>query len=190
MSDATDEVAADGEVGSAAGEDSAAGTYKGILTAFPYALRASESRTFTLYAAVSGLLGAVVVLLFTFALVTLLGSTGGAPGGTFTFSRAFFIFLMFLVLAPLVAPVLFVARRHRRVGSDPRYDRALALGGYGFLLALYLALVITTPADLREDPGGVVGSVAAALYGLPDAVAVVPPVVAALVIYLTHRRLR
>jgi hypothetical protein len=114
--------------------------------------------------------------------------TADAPGGSFTFSRAFFLFLMFLVLAPLVAPVLFVARRHRQAGSDGRYDREMAATGYGFLLAMYVALVITTPADLREDPGGALGAVAEFLYGLPDETAVVPPVAAALLIYLTHRR--
>jgi len=191
MSDATDEVSADGEVASASsGESDAAETYKGLLTAYPYAFRASESMAFRIYAGVSALFGAGVVLLFTFAVVTLLGATADAPGGSFTFSRAFFLFLMFLVLAPLVAPVLFVARRHRREGSDARYDRQLAATGYGFLLSMYVALVITTPADLQENPDGAFGAVAEFLYGLPNEAAVVPPVGAAILIYLTHRRLR
>ncbi|MFB6141151.1 MAG: hypothetical protein ABEJ26_12040 [Halosimplex sp.] len=196
MSDVTDDGAAgdasvapvstgDGEpVSTGDGEES----YGGILTAYPYAFRTSDSWTFKTYTAISGLLAAVVVVLFAFALVTLLGSTGGAPGGTFTFSRAFFVFLMLLVLAPLVAPVLLVARRHRRTGSDARYDRALAVGGYGYLLALYLSLVITTPPDLQEHPGGVVGALASFLYGLPRAAAVLPPVLAVALIYLAHRR--
>ncbi|QLH84909.1 hypothetical protein HZS54_05205 [Halosimplex pelagicum] len=184
-------MSADGEAASAPrGDSDAAETYKGILTAYPYAFRASESMAFRIYAGVSALLGAGVVLLFTFAIVTLLGSTADAAGGSFTFSRAFFLFLMLLVVAPLVAPVLFVARRHRRVGSETRYDRQLAATGYGFLLAMYVALVITTPADLREDPGGALGFVAEFLYGLPNAAAVVPPVGAALLIYLSHRQLR
>ncbi|ELZ29702.1 hypothetical protein C475_02106 [Halosimplex carlsbadense 2-9-1] len=191
MSDATDEVSADGEVARSSGDGSdAAETYKGLLTAYPYAFRASDSMAFRIYTGVSALFGIGVVLLFTFAVVTLLGSTADASGGSFTFSRAFFLFLMFLVLAPLVAPVLFVARRHRRVGSDTRYDRQLAATGYGFLLAMYVALVITTPADLRDNPDGAFGAVAEFLYGLPNEAAIVPPVGAALLIYLTHRRLR
>ncbi|QLH79922.1 hypothetical protein HZS55_05105 [Halosimplex rubrum] len=184
-------MSADGEVPPASGDGSdAAETYKGLLTAYPYAFRASDSMAFRIYAGVSALFGIGVVLLFTFAVVTLLGSTADAAGGSFTFSRAFFLFLMFLVLAPLVAPVLFVARRHRRVGSETRYDRQMAATGYGFLLAMYVALVITTPADLQEDPGGLFGAVAEFLYGLPNGTAVVPPVAAALLIYLTHRQLR
>jgi len=189
MSDATDEVS-DGEIAASSDGSDAAETYKGLLTAYPYAVRASDSLAFRIYAGVSALFGVGIVLLFTFAIVTLLGATADAPGGSFTFSRAFFLFLMFLVLAPLVAPVLFVARRHRRVGSETGYDRQLAATGYGFLLAMYVALVITTPADLQENPGGVVGAVAEFLYGLPNGTAVVPPVAAALLIYLTHRRLR
>ncbi|WP_436929913.1 hypothetical protein [Halosimplex halobium] len=189
MSDATDEVGADGEVASASSDEGAAETYKGILTAYPYAIRASDSLAFRIYAGTSALFGAGIVLLFTFAVVTLLGATAEAPGGSFTFSRAFFLFLMLLVVAPLVAPVLFVARRHRRTGSDTRYDRGMAATGYGFLLAMYVALVITTPADLQEDPGGALGAVAEFLYGLPNEAAVVPPVAAALLIYLTHRQL-
>jgi len=165
-------------------------TYKGVLTAFPYALRTSESRVFKTYAAVSGVFAALIVLLFGFAVVTLLGGTAGAPGGSFTFSRAFFIFLMFLVVAPLVTPVLLVARRHRRTEPDVRYDRALAVSGYGFLLALYLSLVITTPAELQEAPGGPFGAVASFLYGLPRPAAAVPPVLAVVAMYLAYRRYR
>jgi len=163
-------------------------TYKGILTAFPYALRTSESRVFKSYAAVSGVFAALIVVLFAFALVTLLGGTAGSPGGSFTFSRAFFIFLMFLVIAPLVTPVLLVARRHRRTDSTVEYDRSLAVAGYGFLAALYLGLVISTPPDLQESTGGPLGAGLEFLYGLPTLAAAVPPAVAVATIYLAHRR--
>jgi hypothetical protein len=206
MTDATDgEVTADGDVATPVGDGSegrprstpqrraqsdAEDSYGGILTAFPYAIRASDSRVFQTYAAVSALFAALTVLLFAFAVVTLLGGTASAPGGSFTFSRAFFIFLMALVVAPLVTPVLLVARRHRRTEPDARYDRALAVSGYGFLLSLYLSLVVTTPAELQEEPGGPFGAVAAFLYGLPTPAAVVPPVLAVVAMYLAYRRFR
>ncbi|WP_459191217.1 hypothetical protein [Halosimplex sp. J119] len=163
-------------------------TYRGLLTAFPYAFRASDSRVFRSYAVLGGLCTAVVVLLFAFAVVTLLGSTASVPGGSFTFSRAFFLFLMLLVVAPLVAPVLLVARRHRRTGSDARYDRALALAGYGFLAALYVMLVISIPAQQQDPPAGAFGPVVALLYDLPAVIGVVPPLVVAGVMILAHRR--
>ncbi|WP_415379976.1 hypothetical protein [Halosimplex sp. TS25] len=164
--------------------------YSGILTAFPYAFRASNSRVFRSYAAVSGLCTAGIVLLFAFAIVVLLGASAGAPGGSFTFSRAFFLFLMLLVVAPLVAPVLLVARRHRRTGSDARYDRALALSGYGFLAALYVMLVISVPAQQQSPPTGALGPVVALLYDLPAVAAVVPPLVVVGVMVTVHRRFR
>ncbi|MFC7197426.1 hypothetical protein ACFQL4_26935 [Halosimplex aquaticum] len=166
------------------------GAYSGILTAFPYAFRASESRVFRSYAAVSGLCSAGIVLLFAFAIVVLLGGTAGAPGGLFTFSRAFFLFLMLLVVAPLVAPVLLVARRHRRSGSTTRYDRALALSGYGFLAALYVMLVISIPAQQQSPPTGALGPIVALLYDLPAVAGVVPPLVVVGAMILVHRRFR
>ncbi|WP_436926325.1 hypothetical protein [Halosimplex amylolyticum] len=193
MNDATDgEVAANGEVAiPASGDESdAEDSYGGILTAFPYAIRASDSRVFQTYAGISAVFAAGIVLLFAFAIVVLLGASAGAPGGSFTFSRAFFLFLMLLVVAPLVTPVLLVARRHRRTSSDVRYDRGLALAGYGFLAALYVSLVISTPAELQEDPSGPLGAIAELLYGLPTLVAVVPPVAAVVVMYLAQRRFR
>ena len=165
-------------------------TYKGILTAFPYALRTSESRVFKAYTAISGVFAALIVVLFAFAVVTLLGGTAESPGGSFTFSRAFFIFLMFLVIAPLVTPVLLVARRHRRTSSTVRYDRTLAVTGYGFLGALYLSLVISTPPDLQESSSGLLGAGLELLYGLPTAAAAVPPALAVATIYLAHRKYR
>lgn len=161
--------------------------YGGILTAYPYAFLASDSLLFKTYAVIGGLVTLLVVTLFTFAVVNLLGSSADAPGGTFTFSRAFFFFLMLLVIVPLVTPVLLVARRHRRRGGNRRYDRALAAAGYLFVLAFYVGLGISVPPALQEDSPGALGAV---LYSLPRFSGVVPPIVGAAVIYLVHRRYR
>lgn len=182
-----------GGAGTSDAEPAASGDddgYAGLLGAFPYGFRVSESRLFRAYAAVGGLLAALVVVLFALALVVLLGQTAAASGGTFTFSRAFLLVVMVLVVVPLVAPVLFVARRHRRIGSTAGYDRALAATGFGFLGALYLGLVISTPESLRSPVDGPLGPVVSGLYALPRAAGVVPPVAAAVLIYAVHRRLR
>jgi hypothetical protein len=89
-----------------------------------------------------------------------------------------------------MAPVLLVARRHRRTGSSLAYDRALAAGGYLFLFSLYLALVVTAPPGLRDSPPAVLAPVVGVLYALPPAAGVVPPLVAIGVGYLLHRRYR
>jgi hypothetical protein len=204
MADATSGSHADGEgVGTGEGDETAGTadgdettgsggerrTYGGIVGAFPYAFRTSESRLFRSYAAVGGLLAAAVVVMFVLAFVTLVSRTASTTGGTFTFSRAFLLVVMVAVVVPLVGPVLLVARRHRRRGSTVAYDRALAGTGYLYLLALYLGLVISAPASLTDDPGsGPVGAVVATLYGLPRAAGVVPPLAAAVLVYLVHRR--
>jgi hypothetical protein len=185
--------AATGDAGSgdADTEPAADDTYGGLVGAFPYAVRTSESRLFRVYAVGGGLLAGLIVVLFALALVTLLGRTAGATGGTFTFSRAFFVVVMVLVVVPLVAPVLLVARRHRRSGSTAEYDRALAGAGCLFVFALYLGLVISAPDSLTDDPGGgPLGAVVTWLYALPRTAGAVPPLVAAAGVYAVHRLVR
>jgi hypothetical protein len=172
----------------AAGEEER--TYRGLPSAFPYAFRASESRLFKSYVVVGGLAALFVVLAFTAALVNLMGETASAQGGTFTFSRAFFIVLMVLVFAPLVAPVLLVARHHRRVGPNPHYERALAAGGYLFFLGMYVTLVLTVPAEQQDPPVGLLGPVIAVLYDLPSVAGAAPPLVAVGLLWVLHRRYR
>lgn len=176
----------------AAGEDDAdERSYNGVFGAFPYAFRASTSRLFRSYVVVSSLAAAVITIVFTLGLVQLLGNTAGAGAGVFTFSRSFYIFVGLLAVAPTIAPVLFVARRHRRTGSELAYDRTLAFLGYLFLASLYLLLVISAPEGLRDpvSGSGVVASAVRFLYSLPPLSGLVPPAVVALVMYLTHRRL-
>lgn len=168
------------------------GSYSGLFGAFPYAFRSSDSRLFRSYVVLGGFAALLIALTFVLGVVTLIGSTAGAGAGTFTFSRSFFVVIGLAAVAPVIAPVLFVARRHRRTESDRRYDRTLALAGYGFLGALYLLLVISAPANLRDPVSGS-GPLAATirfLYDLPRTAGLVPPVVAAAVMYLLHRRLR
>lgn len=168
------------------GDDDA---YGGLFGAFPYAFRASESWLFRGYAVLGGLAALLTALLFGLALVALLGDTAGAGGGSFSFVRAFFVFVGLLVVAPLVAPVLFVARRTRRGRPDRQFDAVL--GGLGFLFigSLYVAGVISTPAAQQQPPtGSVLEPVVVALYSLPRLAGLVPPLVVAGAIVLVARR--
>ncbi|MFB6269909.1 MAG: hypothetical protein ABEH83_08205, partial [Halobacterium sp.] len=120
-------------------------TYSGMLTAFPYAFRQSDSRLFRSYVVVSTLVGALVALLMANALVVLVGNTASAPGGSLTLSRTFYVVVGLFVFVPVVAPVLFVAHRYRRERSvADQYDAALAAAGYLFVGSVYLALVVST----------------------------------------------
>lgn len=162
--------------------------YGGVPGAYPYAVRESDSWLFRSYALLGGLLALLVALLFAFGTVYVIGRTIGAAGGTFSFSRAFVVFVGFVVVAPLLAPVLFVARRHRREGSTRRYDATVAAAGYCFVASLYVGLVILTPAESRESVGGALAPVVEALYALPGWAGAVPPVLGALAIWIAARR--
>lgn len=191
----TDRADADGGTHDAdAGADADAGTrdgaYRGLFGAFPYAFRASDSRLFRAYAVAGGLLALLLALGFGVALVVVLANTAGVGGGTFTFVRAFVLTVGLAVVFPVVAPVILAARRHRRGRGSSRYDAALAASGVLFACSLYLAAVVSTPADRQETVTGTLAPVVGALYGLPRAAALAFPVAAAALMYLAHRRFR
>ena len=164
--------------------------YGGIFGTFPYAFRHSESRLLRSYVALGGLLAGLITIIFLFSLVTAVANTLGTVGGTMTFARSFIIVVGALVVVPLVGPVVLVARRHRRRGSTLAYDRALAAAGYLFAFSLYIMLIITAPAELRDDPSGALAPVIQLLYDLPMAAGAVPPLLALAGGYLLHRRFR
>lgn len=164
--------------------------YSGLFGAITYALRASQSRVFKLYVILGGLAALAVALLMTFALVTLIAQTATVTGGILTVSRAFYVVIGLFVVGPLLAPILLVARRHRREGSRKRYDAALALTGFVFLASIYLGLLISVPPSQQEAVSGVLAPVIRWLYALPQLVGLLPPIIAASLIAVVHRLLR
>lgn len=164
--------------------------YNSVFGAFPYAIRASESRLFKTYGVVGGVLAGIIGFLFTLSLIGVVANTTGGSGGVFSFSRAFIVFVGMLVIVPLVAPILSVARRHRRAGSTPRYDAVVALAGYLFVFSLYLALLLSVPPEQQESVSGVIAPVVTVLYETPAIYGLVPPVLTATLLYLVHRRLQ
>jgi hypothetical protein len=176
--------------------------YGGVIGAFPYAMRRSDSWLFRSYVAVAALVAAVTTLIVAAGVVVLIAGTATVRGGTFTFSRSLYVVVGLFVVAPVVAPVLLVARRHRRGGAAAaaaagtgadRYDLALGAAGYLFVLALYVGLVVTVPPAQQTPPTGVLAPLAPVvdvLYALPAAYGVVPPLVAAALIVAVHRLVR
>ena len=165
-----------------------ADSYRGVFGAIPYAIRHTESWTMRLYGVVGALTAGLIATVVTLALVVWMAETADVQSGTFLFSRSLYVVAGFAAVAPLLAPLLFVARRHRRGDPvRPGYDRKMAYGGFLFLLSLYVGMVISAPAELREPTESVVVN---ALYALPRPVGFVPPVAAAVVVFATHFRLR
>lgn len=161
--------------------------YSGLFGAIPYAFRSSRSWSFKLYVLVGGLAALIVTVLMTFALVTLVARTATIAGGSLTLSRAFYVVVGLFVVGPLLAPLLLVARRHRRTGSRKRYDSLLALTGFAFLASLYVGLLISVPPGYQEPASGALAPIVEFLYALPQVVGVVPPILAAGLIALAHR---
>jgi len=163
-------------------------SYRGVFGAIPYAIRNTESWTMRVYGVVGALMAGLIATVVTLGLIVWMGETAGVESGTFLFSRSLYVIVGFAAVAPLLAPLLFVARRHRRGDPvKPGYDRWLAYGGFCFLGSLYLGMVISAPPELRDPTDSVVVS---ALYSIPQSAGVIPPVVAALFVFWIHYRFR
>jgi hypothetical protein len=171
--------------------------YRGIVGAYPYALRASRSLLFKCWVLASALATLLIGGFVALGIVFLIGRTAGIGGGSLTLSRAFYVVVGLFLVAPVVAPTLLVARRHRRgvPGRDEdasaeasvRYDRLLALSGFVFLLLLYLGLVATVPVEQQQPVSGVWAPLIRYLYSLPQLAGLVPPALGAVLVYLAHR---
>ena len=160
--------------------------YRGLFGAFPYAFRHGDSLVFKLYVLVGALGAAFIGGLFTLSLFVWIGETAGTPGGSLTLSRTFIAVVGLFAAGPLLAPILLVARKHRRGFSyHPRYDTLMALLGVGFLLSIYVAAIISMPECFeldgstvcRDPPSGPSAPVVSLLYALPQLAAIGPPVI-------------
>jgi hypothetical protein len=156
--------------------------YSGLFGAYRYAFRQSDSLLFRAYVLLSALCGAYVSLLLVLAAVSWLATPGALE------EKALLGVIGVLVLAPLFAPVLIVARRYRLGHDRPGMDRAFALVGSAFLLSLVLALVVTDP-NAHSGPGPV-GDALDFLDALPATYGLAFPVVAVLLIYVAVRYTR
>ena len=154
--------------------------YGGLLGAYPFALNRTSSWLLRSYVVVSALVGAFVALLLALGLVTWLAGPTPLVG-----QNALLGVIGILVLAPLAAPVLIVARRHRLGDDRPRVDALFALAGYAFVASTYLALLITDPS--RHTLGGPADRLLAVVDALPGRYGLVPPIVAAAAILAVAR---
>jgi hypothetical protein len=156
--------------------------YSGLIGAYRYAFRQSDSILFRAYVAASAFVGAFVSLLLVLGVINWAGNAGQFG------ERALLSVIGVLILAPLFAPVLILARRYRFGIRSPGDDRLFALAGAGFLASIYLALFITDP-NAHSASGPLAGPVTV-LDRLPRIYGLVPPVVAVLGIYLVVRYTR
>lgn len=157
--------------------------YRGLVGAFGFALRRSESWILRSYVVAATAVGVFVALLL------LLGLASWAANPVAFGERAFLLLVGLLVVLPLFAPVLVVARRHR-LGLRPpaSADRWLGLAGYAFVAALVLGLYVSDPTTHAAT--GLLGPVVRRLDALPDVAGLVPPVAAAVAVAVVVRLTR
>ena len=156
--------------------------YRGLFGALVSAFRRSDSYVFRAYVVASVVVALFAALLLALGVVTWLATP--APLG----QRALLGVVAILILVPLLAPVLVVARRHRRGVGGRRADAALGLAGFGFVLAVYLALIVSDPNP--HAVSGPLGPAIAALDAVPRRYWIVPPLLSAASIWLTVRLTR
>jgi multisubunit Na+/H+ antiporter MnhG subunit len=164
--------------------DEESGRYSAVVRSVRTAW-GSDSRLLRAYAVV----GSLVALFVTIAVILAFPSwvANSASGSTQAFSRAFLLLLGLVVVAPVIAPMFFATRRHREGTANTRRDARYGLSGFLFVLSLYVALLVSAPASLREEPPPVVGPAIEFLYGLDPVYAFVPPVLGVALIVAADR---
>lgn len=156
--------------------------YRGVVGAFGYAFRRSNSWLFRVYIVLSALLGVYISLLILLAIVAWSGTTVAFG------DQAFLAVIGILLLVPLFTPVLVTARRLRRETSSASAERLIAITGFVFVLSIVLALLITDPTD--HATSGSLGVLVRAIQGLPRSIGILPPVIAIVLIILGVRYTR
>lgn len=148
--------------------------YRGLVGAYAFAIRRSRSWLLKAYGVASALVGVYVAILLVLAVISWAGNPVAFG------EKALLGVLGILVLVPLFAPVMIVARRHRLDGATRRGDAVMAAAGVAFLVSLPLALLITDPTP--PSGSGSAATVVASVNGLPAVVGLVPPVAGALLL--------
>ncbi|WP_158853211.1 hypothetical protein [Halorhabdus sp. CUG00001] len=172
--------------------------YSGVVGAIPYAFRSTDSRLCRWYIVVGGLVGGLITLVFTLAVLSLVGGTVRTAGGMLTSSRAFYVLVGLCLVGPLLAPMLLVARSHRHGNDDTHYDRALAGTGFLFVCSIYFGLVASMPPTFqlngetvsRPPAEGLLGPIVEFFYAIPEPAWPVVPATAAAIMIVVHRLYR
>lgn len=157
-----------------------------ILAALMAAMR-SDSLLLKTYGVVGPLLAVIVSVLVALAFpVWVEGSLGQSQ--LITFSRGFLLISGLLLVVALLSPLLYAYRRRRSGDRSRRSDFFLAAAGYGLVGSLYLSLLVSAPPEQRGTPPTIVAPLVEGMYGLDPMFAVVPPLLAVVLIVIAGNR--
>jgi hypothetical protein len=175
------------------------GGYRGVFGAHRFAFRRARSRLFRTYVVVGATAVALIAVLIALGLVLLIARTASVPGGSLTLSRSFYIVIGLCVILPAMAPILVVARRHRRgTPITGGQERSLALAGFLYLISIYLGVIASIPPRFRLDgawvsrpaPEGALAPIVSVVYAIPQPLSWIVPLFGAVVIGVAIRRTR
>jgi hypothetical protein len=174
----TEHGASEDEAGTPAASDEEGRTgRRSVVFASLRAALGSDSWLLTSYAVVGTLAAVLVGVVVALALPVWVENTLGQSQSV-TFSRAFLILSGLLLVAALLAPLLYAHRRDRAGNRSRRSDFLLGASGYVLVASLYLSLVISAPPDQRSTPPAAVAPLVEFLYDVDPTLAVVPPLIA------------
>lgn len=157
-----------------------------LLAAVRDAAGHGRSRVLRAYAVVGGLTAVFVTLLVLLAVPVWVADAGGASA-TLNLAQGLLFIAGIALVVGLLLPVVLAHRRLPTAGQRPRVEAAY--GGFGFALiaSVYLALIITAPADAQETPPAAIAPVVDALYTLDPGFGAVPPLVVLLALVAYDR---
>ncbi|GAA0673207.1 hypothetical protein [Natronoarchaeum mannanilyticum] len=178
-----------GTVDADAADDDRSASYSALRRALGRSRRESESLTLRTYVWVSALVGLLLVLTVLLALPVWIAETVGHTALN-KISRGVLPVVVLGLLVPLFAPAVYVARNHRRGTATRRRDAALGVAGYLYVFSIYLALVVSAPAEFRSEPSGALAPAIELAYSLPPLYSLAVPILGALVIALVQRVVR
>lgn len=151
-------------------------------------LSRDRSRVLRTYAII-----AVIVSLFTAALLLLalpgwIAQTDGTSA-TLMLAPAMLLLGGIAVIVGVMVPLLLVRSRLPEAGAAPSRERLYGSFGYVFVLAVYVGLIISAPAEYVEDTAALVQPLVDQLNALDPLVGVAPPLVVFGLLLVVDRRL-
>ena len=121
----------------------------GIVEKYKYTFNESSSWVFKSYAIISTIVGIFIVFLITMAVITWTANPiGEGPLGTGTSvfrEQVLLGAILLAIIIPLFGPTFVVSNRHQRGINSRRGDFMMACAGYGFMVALFVGLIILDP---------------------------------------------
>lgn len=139
------------------------------------------------YTVVGLSLAVLTGVLIALALPTWIARTGGTSA-TLMLGQGLLVLAGLAVIAGFVLPILLAHRRLPDPGTAVARERAYGLLGGGYIVAIYLALLVSAPPEAREAPSGPLAPAIEVAYGLDPVYGVVPPLAVVVLVIALDRR--